>query len=1117
MAFAVGAQVDQYVILQVIRSEAPAYWYFAEHQLLRVQRLLKVVELPEASERDRDRLIAEGQSLARVESDHTIKVFGLFACGNHLVLEMEVSDMSISDLYDLHACSGRPDALQPQMAVSLIHQALLGLIAMRKTIGDFVHRDLRPGNLFVTEVPGRGWCVKVGGFALATTPGMDAPTVVFVDNEAPLYVAPEYYGDDATPRVEGDVFALGVILFRLLVGRPPIQQRKRGLLQVELAHHYVSGRPLPSLCSLAPSIPREIGEVVDRMLSIAPTDRPRSFEEAAEQLESLLNPSQHNAKVPNFSADILQEGIEPLVVRFDELPKVQPGEHQAITGTIENVNPFPLLCRVEWTGEAAPWLVDPPLALELPGGSRVPFRAGLRPPSRTQLRGPIRMELYDERSGDLLGEAQRHVEIVGVEGSVKVYPLDKKELALTFMAPSVVTARWVNRSGEVVDVRLTLSLPEGASYEVTPPALSLNPGDAGAFEVKITLPPGPQPTAGRYPVDLSLRSRFKDRVVVEESAWLEVVVPPRHDISMEPKIGVAVALGRLHVVVTNRGNVPDEITLVTVEGSASMRLPRGAIRVQPGASVEVPVFLSRPLFRLSRPTGQRFALEGKRGGVSVGTVTLSDIDPSPIIYGWRTAAVGFIFGLAILSVFTYFFGFAVLDFFTDRDGVYGLDANWQSKDQCPRETEKPRPDIPAEVARSELPCWDGCNRAADANDCDRDGVPDSKEVEGCYGKKDCDDDGVPDGKELAECMVDKDCDDDGLPDSTDKCLLCPLVECVLSIDCDSDNVEDSEEPPQFNQTRCNQSQDCDGDEVSDFNEYSSHKECIDKPDCDRDGIPDGQDPCPVCPNKKCAVEADCDADGVPDTRDTCPTEPEDRDNKCDDDGCPDPDDGDCDLDGVLDVDDWCSAKGNAGKPCDHGCSQPMDEDRDRVLNCDDLCPTRAGVPENQGCPIDPCTIDSDEDGVMNCRDTCPNERGVPPSGCPPTRCSVINIDHTIFRPNRQHDLVEGGYAHWRNINPGLAIEFQTDRNCMYDIQIAVISGLGYSSIDFAVDGQPGKPLPASRGRVGGVRHTLVENMHLIPGNHTITLTRPPPAEGPAGISAALANNVAIAYIYLNPR
>ncbi|MEV4347776.1 serine/threonine-protein kinase, partial [Actinoplanes sp. NPDC049596] len=133
-----------------------------------------------------------------------------------------------------------------------------------------VHRDIKPANVMLAPT---GAKVVDFGIAAATSPGSPgAPTDEVLGT--PAYLAPERLLHDAVEPAS-DMYALGVILYRLLGGRSPWTTNDPTQL---LKHHiHVQPQPLP----LLPGVPRYVADLVDRCLTKNPADRPTAREAAA--------------------------------------------------------------------------------------------------------------------------------------------------------------------------------------------------------------------------------------------------------------------------------------------------------------------------------------------------------------------------------------------------------------------------------------------------------------------------------------------------------------------------------------------------------------------------------------------------------------------------------------------------------------------------------------------------------------------------------------------------------------------------------------------------------------------------------------------------------------------
>jgi serine/threonine protein kinase len=136
--------------------------------------------------------------------------------------------MAGGSLRDLMDSKGR---LPPKEAAWAMVMAIRGL---RRA--NTVHRDLKPENLLLSRPGGRtaemrlipddprkGCCVKVADFGLAKAweSTMTKITKTGQVMGTPLYMSPEQCRNTRDVNVAGDIYALGVILFEMVEGKPP--------------------------------------------------------------------------------------------------------------------------------------------------------------------------------------------------------------------------------------------------------------------------------------------------------------------------------------------------------------------------------------------------------------------------------------------------------------------------------------------------------------------------------------------------------------------------------------------------------------------------------------------------------------------------------------------------------------------------------------------------------------------------------------------------------------------------------------------------------------------------------------------------------------------------------
>ncbi|MFD5916878.1 protein kinase [Kitasatospora sp. NPDC058201] len=176
--------------------------------------------------------------------------------------------MELIDGRPLDKVLAEDGVLPPDRALGLLAAALDALHAAHRR--DIVHRDVKPSNLMVRDDDR----VTVTDFGIARATAGTRLTASHAVIGTALYMAPEQAeGKEITPAA--DLYAVGVVCFELLTGRPPFTGES--VLEVALKH---LREPVPALPE---SIPAAVRAIVTTALAKQPGDR---FADAAAMAEA---------------------------------------------------------------------------------------------------------------------------------------------------------------------------------------------------------------------------------------------------------------------------------------------------------------------------------------------------------------------------------------------------------------------------------------------------------------------------------------------------------------------------------------------------------------------------------------------------------------------------------------------------------------------------------------------------------------------------------------------------------------------------------------------------------------------------------------------------------------
>ncbi len=309
------------------------------HESLGTRVAIKFIDAEHAGSKEiGERFVNEARAAARLRSKHVVQVYdqGVGDDGRpYIVMEF----LSGEPLDQRLERNGRIAPLEAARITLHVSRAL----AKAHEAG-IVHRDLKPENVFlVRDDEDDADIAKVVDFGIAKITDPGSPSSSSTRTGAvlgtPQYMSPEQARGLRTVDRRTDLWALGVIVYRAVVGAMPFKGEALGDLLVNIC---TSDPPVPS--SIASDVPAGFDEWVRRALAREPDDR---FQSAGELSDSFAALCGLDAKLSAASS------------QHDPPSSSQVARTPAVTASPFATTPMPSVPsrRLPWVGLAALFVV----------------------------------------------------------------------------------------------------------------------------------------------------------------------------------------------------------------------------------------------------------------------------------------------------------------------------------------------------------------------------------------------------------------------------------------------------------------------------------------------------------------------------------------------------------------------------------------------------------------------------------------------------------------------------------------------------------------------------------------------------------------------------------------
>ncbi|MGK3983687.1 serine/threonine-protein kinase [Sorangium sp. So ce136] len=274
-------------LVRILRRGGMGSIWVADRLSLKAQVAVKFMS-PELAEDPGyvERFRREAVAAAQITSPHVAQVLdhGLTSEG------MPYIAMELLRGEDLRARIRRLGPL-PLAEVARIVTQTAKALGQAHRLG-IVHRDIKPDNLFLTEVDGETF-VKVLDFGIAKRARDLRVTTTGNVVGTPLYMSPEQLISAKDLDFRADLWSLGVVAYHAITGQVPFFAD--ALVALTLVVHAGRFKP-PS--ALRPDAPPALDDWMRRALQLDPSARFGSAREMADALDRALSPRRRSGGAP---------------------------------------------------------------------------------------------------------------------------------------------------------------------------------------------------------------------------------------------------------------------------------------------------------------------------------------------------------------------------------------------------------------------------------------------------------------------------------------------------------------------------------------------------------------------------------------------------------------------------------------------------------------------------------------------------------------------------------------------------------------------------------------------------------------------------------------------------
>jgi tRNA A-37 threonylcarbamoyl transferase component Bud32/uncharacterized tellurite resistance protein B-like protein len=365
---------ERYKVLERIGEGGMGSVYVGQHVTLGKKVALKVLKQEMCYDKTIvERFLREAKATSSIEHENVVEIldFGHTPTGSAFFVMEFLRGQELTELME------EQERISWYRAKPILLQICHGLAAAHDN--GIIHRDMKPGNVFLIKRGSRSDFVKILDFGIAKVEDEAALTRAGMVFGTAAYMAPEQAtASDLDGRA--DMYALACMAFEMLAGKLPFDATH----PVKMLNCHIR-EPAPSMQTRAPEakVPEAVDKVILKALAKRPDERYANMTAFAEALDAI--PRGEAPVEPAIAATQSLDAEAMAAMQEAEARKRDPAQRKRADQRMDRTEPRQIVFPQGGGPPQAP-LAPPPV----PRGSHsVPDRGGKPPPRPVPRRAPV--------------------------------------------------------------------------------------------------------------------------------------------------------------------------------------------------------------------------------------------------------------------------------------------------------------------------------------------------------------------------------------------------------------------------------------------------------------------------------------------------------------------------------------------------------------------------------------------------------------------------------------------------------------------------------------------------------------------------------------------------------